>query len=334
LKVETTICDEVRQSEEAVVIDDVGTDETYSGHPTPAMYGFRSYISVPIMLPDGSFFGTLCAIDPRPARLKNAQTIGMFRLFAELIAFHIDAQVQVSASNAALLGERKTAELREQFIAVLGHDLRNPLAAISGGAELLQREALTEKALQLVTLIQRSAARIGGLIDDVMDFARGQLGGGLILDAKGMEPLAPVLHQVIAELRANAPDRVIETAIELDAPVLCDRPRIAQLLSNLLGNAMTYGAPGLPIRVRAGTEAGWFELSVSNSGEPIPPSALDRLFQPFTRGAGQPNQLGLGLGLFIASQIAKAHGGTLTVASTAEETRFTFRMPLGSCRVG
>src|ERR1700710_933007 len=92
LKVETTICHEVRQRRDAAVIDPVAEDDVYCGHPTPAMYGFQSYISMPIFLEDGSFFGTLCAIDPRPARLKNPETIGMFRLFAELIAFHLRAQ--------------------------------------------------------------------------------------------------------------------------------------------------------------------------------------------------------------------------------------------------
>src|SRR6202167_6726240 len=91
LKVETTICHEIRQSREGVVIDHVAEDNVYCGHPTPAMYGFQSYISMPIFLKDGSFFGTLCAIDPKPAKLKNDGVIGMFRLFAELIAFHLDA---------------------------------------------------------------------------------------------------------------------------------------------------------------------------------------------------------------------------------------------------
>jgi GAF domain-containing protein len=90
LRVETTICHEVRQCREAI-INHVSEDEPWREHPTPAMYGFQSYISMPIILADGSFFGTLCAIDPRPARLNTAEIIGMFRLFAELIAKNLDA---------------------------------------------------------------------------------------------------------------------------------------------------------------------------------------------------------------------------------------------------
>jgi GAF domain-containing protein len=126
LKVETTICHEIRQSRKAVVIDHVAENETFCGHHTPAMYGFQSYISVPIILGDGTFFGTLCAIDPRPARLNNPETIETFNLFAELIGSHLNSVEKLAESEAMLTDERHSSELREQFIAVLGHDLRNP----------------------------------------------------------------------------------------------------------------------------------------------------------------------------------------------------------------
>ena len=142
LKVETTICHEIRQSREGVVIDHVAEDVVYRGHHAPAMYGFQSYISVPIIRRDGSMFGTLCAIDPKPHRLKDPSVVGMFKLFAELIAFHIDATDRLATSESNLLDEREQAELREQFIAVLGHDLRNPLASIVGGTRLLLRGGL------------------------------------------------------------------------------------------------------------------------------------------------------------------------------------------------
>src|SRR6185312_7400651 len=120
LKVETTICHEIRQSGEAVVIDHVGASEKYRAHHTPAMYGFESYISMPIFTRDGRFFGTLCAIDPRPARLENPEIVGVFRMFADLIAFHLETGERMAVSEASLLDAHKTAELREQFIAVLG----------------------------------------------------------------------------------------------------------------------------------------------------------------------------------------------------------------------
>ena len=112
LKVKTTICYEVRSNEQAVIIDEVRTDENFCGHPTPKTYGFQSYISMPIFRKNGTFFGTLCALDPQPAKLSTPQTIGLFRLFADLIGFHLEAQERLAASEAALLNERQTAEFR------------------------------------------------------------------------------------------------------------------------------------------------------------------------------------------------------------------------------
>ena len=179
LKVETTICNEIRDSGQRVVIDHVSLDPGFRAHPTPAMYGFQSYISVPIRRKNGAFFGTLCAIDPKPAKLSTPETIGMFGLFADLIGFHLDAQERLATSEAALLSANQAAELREQFIAVLGHDLRNPLASIDAGAHLLGQSAIEEKARRTVVLIQNSVRRMAGMIENVLDLARGRLGGGL-----------------------------------------------------------------------------------------------------------------------------------------------------------
>jgi signal transduction histidine kinase len=328
LKVETTICHEIRQSGQGVVIDNVAEDDVYCGHPTPAMYGFQSYISMPIILRDGSMFGTLCAIDPKPHRLKVPGIIGMFKLFTELIAFHIDSTDRLASSEANLLDERKTAELREQFIAVLGHDLRNPLASIDAGARILLSRPLDAKAMQIVAMMQNSVSRMTVLISDVLDFARGRLGGGFVLQKDAKRPLQPVLEQVIAELRASRPDHSVPAEFVIEEPIDCDRDRIAQLFSNLLGNAVKHGSSDAPVRVQASTGEGAFKLSVANSGPAIPPSTLPRLFQPFTRGTGGTNPQGLGLGLYIANEIARARGGMLTVSSSPTETLFTFQMPI------
>ena len=325
LKVETTICHEIRQCGEPVVIDHVAENPRWRDHATPALYGFQSYISMPIVLHDGTFFGTLCAIDPRPARLESPEIVGMFRMFAQLIAFHLQADAKLATSEASLLGERKAAEFREQFIAVLGHDLRNPLASVSAGTRLLLKENQSEKAVTILKMMQQSVERMNGLIGDVLDFARGRLGGGFAV-ALQEENLVPILTQVAGELSTAYPLAEIDVQIAVCEPVRADRARIGQLFSNLLGNALMHGARDKPVRVRAATEAGFFELSVSNAGDEIPAAALAHLFKPFVRGAVSGNQQGLGLGLYIASEIAKAHGGTLEAVSTAEETRFTFRM--------
>jgi phosphoserine phosphatase RsbU/P len=236
-----------------------------------------------------------------------------------------------SALQKGLATQQETAELREQFIAVLGHDLRNPLAAISAGARILQRSgALKEqKELRVVDMINSTVARMSDLIDDILDFARGRLGGGITLH-RNVRPLEPMLEQVADELRTASPQRVIETSFKIGHPINCDRTRIGQLASNLIGNALTHGAPDQPIRVGAATEGGVFELWVANAGDPIPEAAMQRLFEPFFRGEVRNSRQGLGLGLHIASQIAQAHGGRIEVTSTPDETRFTFRMPLGN----
>lgn len=327
LKVDTTICHEVRQARDAVVIDHVAEDELFCQHHTPAMYGFQSYISMPIFLKDGSFFGTLCAIDPHPRKLKNEGVIGMFKLFAELIAFHLQTGHELATAQADLYDARATSELREQFIAVLGHDLRNPLASVAAGTRLLQKTKLEDKAVTILDMMGKSVARMAALVDNVMDFARGRLGGGLTM-LRTAEPLEPALQHVVDELRSAYPDRQIEADFNLTRPVQADRARVAQLLSNLVANALVYGAEGEPVRVAALTTPTQLELSVSNKGPAMSLETRRRLFQPFARGDVRPNQQGLGLGLYIANEIARAHGGAIDVASTADETRFTFRMPL------
>ena len=223
--------------------------------------------------------------------------------------------------------ELQNAELREQFIAVLGHDLRNPLASIAAGARLMLKAKTPEDAVRIESMMQSSVARMAKMIDSVMDLARGRLGGGISL-SRSITGLEPVLDQVVAEIAAAHPERSIETHFELETPIFCDPARVAQLFSNLLGNAINHGAPDQPVRVDAATKGATFELCVANGGTPIPEEARKRLFNPFYRGAAHGRSEGLGLGLYIAREIAKAHGGTIDVESSQAETRFTFRMPL------
>jgi len=210
---------------------------------------------------------------------------------------------------------------------VLGHDLRNPLASIVGAARLLKREVQSEKGLKVLSLMETSVDRMAGLIDDVMDFARGRLGSGIDLH-RAVGPLEPVLRQVVVELETAHPSRTITCQIDVPGPISFDPGRIGQLVSNLLANALTHGDPRSPVRLGAVTRDGRLEVWVANAGTPIPPKAMERLFQPFFRGEVRASQHGLGLGLHIAAEIARAHGGALTATSDGAETRFTLTMPL------
>jgi signal transduction histidine kinase len=165
-----------------------------------------------------------------------------------------------------------------------------------------------------------------------MDFARGRLGGGIPIQRSTDPPVEATLGQVIDEMRSVHPERDISVSIDVRRSVAVDHIRLAQMFSNLLGNAIAHGSADRPIEVTAKANENLFELSVANGGDPIPPAVMERLFQPFYRGDLSAGGRGLGLGLYIASQIAEAHGGRLEATSKAGETRFAFRMPLEGLR--
>lgn len=247
-----------------------------------------------------------------------------------LIEARIKAQAQAST-------EQEANALRDQFIAVLGHDLRNPLAAILAGVGMLKRDdSLAGPNIRIVEEMEGAAARANTLIDNVLDFARGKLGRGISLKRDPGRPLGPIFDQVVSEVRTIWPDREFETHFDLAHRVDCDPDRIGQLAANLLANAATHGAPGTPIRVNAVTTEDSLEFSVSNAGHPIPGEVRGRLFEPFFRGGETPSANGLGLGLYIVNEIATAHDGTMQLSSDAEQTRFTLTMPrqIGSCDAG
>lgn len=326
LKLQTTICHEIKQSGKPVIIDHVDLDPSFSTHHTPLTYGFQSYISMPIHLRDGSFFGTLCAIDPEPAKLNNAATIGMFRLYADLISLHLNQLDTLKIAEQRLHAEEQTAKMREQFIAILGHDLRNPVGAVRNVAQLLQRGKVDEKTIsRFAGMLLNSSQRMNGLIENIMDFARGRLGSGIVLDLRE-EPLKASLDHVIVELQVIWPDREIQAKIDLPETIVCDGKRVAQLFSNLLSNALSHGDPEKPVFVEALVDID-FILTVRNAGKPIPQERIASIFEPFSRGIAGQKEEGLGLGLFISSEIARAHNGTIAVTSDETSTAFVFTMP-------
>lgn len=332
LELETTICHEILQTGRSVIISDAHTDPAFRDHRTPAMYGFRSYISMPIILPDGEFFGTLCAIDPEERDLTRPEIQDVFKMFADLVGFHVKAADRMSAAEASLADEREVGEVREQFIAVLGHDLRNPLASVAAGVNLLRRAPEPPFSGQILEQMQSSIGRMTSLINNILDFARGRLGGGLSLD-RAPTRIGALLTHVVSELAAAHPKHDIISNCAVDVDVECDADRIGQLLSNLIGNAVTHGAPGEPIIIDCTTSSTHLVITVSNGGDEIPYAARARLFQPFRRGQIRADREGLGLGLYIASQIVLAHDGTLDAVSAADSgTTFTARLPRAARR--
>jgi signal transduction histidine kinase len=178
--------------------------------------------------------------------------------------------------------------------------------------------------------LKATTLRMARLIDDVMDFARGRLGSGIGVSINEVDDLATALRVVIAEAREANPDRVLADDIAINLPVRCDRTRIQQLLSNLLGNAVTHGAPEFPVRVQARIDGSEWVLTVVNGGNAIPADAMSKVFEPYWRPPSSKPGGGLGLGLYICKQIVLAHGGTLELSSSVEAgTAFVARLPTG-----
>ncbi|QCG94408.1 GAF domain-containing sensor histidine kinase [Azospirillum sp. TSA2s] len=327
LPIESTLCNEIRSHRRTIVFDDAVEDAQYCDHHTPRIYGLRSYISEPIILAGGEFWGTLCAIDPNPAKVNNPEVLGAFKLFAELIAHHLDAEARLRATNASLERERELAELREQFIAVLGHDLRNPIAALDAGTTRLLKEGWTSRSPLVLKLMKASISRMTGLVENVMDLARARMGGGITLEVT-QDDLAVTLQHVVDEMRIAHPGREMTVDFDLPATIAADHLRLAQMVSNLLSNAITHGADSMAISITGAVVEGELTIGVANGGQPIPPEQIDKLFLPFKRGEARAGSRGLGLGLYIASQIAQAHDGRIDVRSDANDTCFRFKMPL------
>jgi signal transduction histidine kinase len=325
LDVTTTLCEEVRDSGRAVIIDSVAASDQYRAHHTPRLYGFQSYFSIPIFRADGRYFGTLCGLDPEPARLSDKVTVSTMHLFAELVSKQLEADKELVAARADLLSERETAELREQFIAVLGHDLRTPLGSILLGTEVLTLKHPDPASKPVVERIRRSAVRMAALVGDVVDFTRGRMGSGITMNLREAD-IGGTLEQVVDEMRGLYPQRAIEAAIAPGLRLRCDPERIAQLLSNLLKNALVHGSDQAPVAVGAALDGGAFVLSVANEGRELPQGVIDGLFKPYWRAASRPGSEGLGLGLYIVDQIARAHGGTIEVSSRGGTTAFVFRL--------
>ncbi len=221
---------------------------------------------------------------------------------------------------------------KEMFVAILGHDLRSPLSGILMGSQfMLEREALDSTDQEMATRIVRSAKRMNQMVADLLDFTRGRLGSGVPIVRAPMDLGAEASHAV-DEILAAHPTRELQLSVSGDLRGKWDSARISQLLANLLGNSVHHGSPSARVTINAQGRANDVVLRVHNSGPAIPAADLPGLFSPFKRlrpgAVAAQDPAHLGLGLYIAEQIATAHGGTIDVTSTSEAgTTFTVRLP-------
>jgi len=274
LKIKTTICNEIRQNPKAVIIDNVSEDPDYHDHHTPAMYNLQSYISVPIIRQDGSFFGTLCAIDPKPNSLKEFKVREMFNLFADLISFHISAIEQVTEGKKHLeeqknlLEETKSEKQKieklklnvekklieknislekmnselEAFNYISSHDLQEPLRKIQLFTDSIEREEthnLSEKGKAAFRKIRTSAFRMQNLINDLLLYSKTKFD-----DRKfELKDLNSIANDVIEDLTEEFENKNVVFDIQELGKLSVIEFQFRQLLYNLINNSLKFASP-------------------------------------------------------------------------------------------
>ncbi len=306
-------------------------------HEFNARFGTRGLICAPFSV-SGKVLGTVTIVRTAAPNERAAVFTDEDRILVEELAARVALAVdgaQLFAREQKVRAEavraqeelRQTAEFRERLIGIVSHDLRNPLNAIKLSASILSRvEDLPEKLAKTVLRVGSAVERMRRLIDDLLDFTRGRLGGGIAVEPHPTD-LKTMAERVCEELETAHPAHHVDVRARGRLEGDYDEARLAQVVSNLVGNAMEHSAPEHPITVSLSEQDGAAVLEVTNTGDPIPPDLLPHVFDPFRRGDERRTSGGLGLGLFIASEIVKAHGGTIGVASTSEAGT-TFRVTL------
>ncbi len=258
--------------------------------------------------------------------MDSGPKLGRDEVF-ELVRFNEAMDEALAASILHFASE--AARMRNMFLGVLSHELRTPLSTIMTSGQSLELAARTNKPLPgAAERVLRGTRRIQSLLDDLLDYVRSGLGEGMRVSPKTVD-MGQVCARIVGELRANNPEHEIELVTSGDLRCVCDEERIAQAISNLVGNAFKYGS-GLPVKATVdGSAPDEIAVSVRNGGPPIPKATRESLFEPLVRGETTDQQgYSLGLGLYIVREIARAHGGSASVESNAQTgTVFTIRLP-------
>jgi len=259
---------------------------------------------------------------------SSAAPIRLGNRIVGAVALNTDISARI-AEEAEL---RAALEFRDRILGVLSHDVRNPLGVILTSAGMLERQLANAEAGNQRAAVRRiidNAYQIERMVHDLLDYTRTRQGRRLPIAARDVDLLA-LCHQVADGMQVLHPDRILELSALGDTRLRLDPDRAAQVIANLVANAILYSPKGSPVRILVDGRGDPVLLEVRNEGPPIPPETMPRLFEAFQRGdaARARNADGLGLGLFIAQQIVEAHGGSISVRSTAAEgTTFTVRWP-------
>jgi PAS domain S-box-containing protein len=283
--------------------------------------GERIQDEVPLTTPGGETRHLLVTQEPR--RDPAGAIVGL-----------IGAATDITEQKRAHEQLARALVFREQMMGVLGHDLRNPLSAVRALASILERrQDLPQDVRKCLMEIDRAGQRMLEMIGTLLDFTNSRFKGGMPIAPVAMD-LDEVCRGVVDELLAADPDRTIQLELAGDGRGTWDPARMAQVVSNLVANALEHGAKDGAVRVSVGGDEDDVALTVQNRGPPIAPELMAVMFEPFCRGSAlrdASHARGLGLGLYIIREIVNAHGGAITVESTPERgTSFTVRVPRAS----
>lgn len=287
-------------------------------------------VGVPIVLVSGVYI----AEDDQVRGLQGGADAYLTRpvddevLIANLRALLRQRDTLRALSEALEQKRRDEERARDLFLAILGHDLRNPLDAIAMSSELLARAPVSASTTQkMAARITAAARRMAHMLDDIQDYARSQLDAELLL-RRAPQRLGALASAAIDEVRGAYPGITVDAVLETSDEGWWDGDRLARVIANLLRNAVEHGAVGRPIVVRTEARGAWRHLSVRNEGGPIPDEVRARLFEPLVRGGAQAPAAGnMGLGLFVCRVIVEAHGGRIVVETGAAGTEFRIELP-------
>ena len=321
LDLESTLCNHVRSSHEAVIISDVTQNPTYCDHPAPGLYGWKSYLSVPVFRPNGTFFGTLCAFDPQPGPLLEQRSViatldGFARLLGELLA----REEQRREESPGPRGDRDLEPLREQLLVLLEEDLQRPLQALA----TQDLSAATPQVRHWQTEARRLAERSAV----AADFVRVRLGHGLPLKPALVDDVNERLLGLFATLQTRVPEQTLSSELPaLPAALRLDLPRVLQALDAMLEQAASSNSPGGNLLLRGEIHERCYSLVVESSTAVVDPGTLGQLFQPALSKADLAQPARLDLGLYVAREIARGHGGSLVARLEDSRLRFILTLP-------
>ncbi|WP_187262954.1 sensor histidine kinase [Pontibacter beigongshangensis] len=336
LKIGTTLCNEIRDHHQPVVIDNVDDDLVYKNHHTPKLYGLQSYISIPIILKDGTFFGTLCAIDSKPAQVNNPKVIGTFKMFAELLSFHLQsldllershlANVELQSKNRSLVNANFDLD---NFVYTASHDLKLPItniqALIDILSELVTKDPLDKEEIKSIAgLLKSSLLRFKTTVNDLTTIVE------LEKSHVNEKPETVDIFEIVESAKQDLVNLIEETdagiKVVSDVKLLTgfSKKNFKSIIYNLLSNALKYRSPDRSPEVIVKVERIYEKthLSIKDNGLGIPAGKQGSLFTMFQRFHDHVD--GSGIGLYIVKRMVDNMKGQIQVSSTLNQgTTFT-----------